>query len=154
MAKREYTPLLSEGFKEIGRWELDKMFLEPFYNNEQRKKLIDKLQLYLDELLAVGLDAEVWIDGSFTTEKPEPEDVDIVILFNRSEVESLTGRKAELFESIVMDRDIVKANYGVDVHFMDKDDQIDRNTWIQTFGFDSRKISTKGIFKVIINPNV
>ena len=154
MAKQEFTPLLNEGFKEIGRWELDKLFLDPFTTKEQRKKLIDRLQVYLTEVIAIGLEAELWIDGSFTTHKPEPEDIDLVILFKRSEVDGLNGKKAELFQALIMDREIVKANYCVDVFFIDKDDSLEIAKWANTFGYDSRKIETKGIFKIMLQPNV
>lgn len=154
MAKEEFTPLLNEGFKEIGRWELDKMFLDPFIIKDQRKKLIDKLQLYFTEVLAIGLEADVWIDGSFTTQKPEPEDIDLVLLFDRQEVDNLDGKRAEMFQGLIMDRDIIKAKYCVDVYFIDKNSREEMDEWINTFGFDTRKIATKGIFKITLKPNV
>ena len=105
--KREYPAILSEGFQQIGIWELDKYFLIPFGNNEHRKKLIDRLQVYLNDFLALGIEAEVWIDGSFTTQKPEPEDIDMVFLLNRSDIDNLTGNKAVFFESLLLQRDEV-----------------------------------------------
>lgn len=154
MSKQEYPPLLKEGFEEIGLWQLDKLFLEPFSSNDQRKKLIDRLQVYLSEFKAIEIDAEIWLDGSFTTNKPEPDDIDLVFLLKRSDIDMLTGKKADLFQSLIMDREIIKAKYHVDVYFIDKDDTDEIIKWAETFGFDSRKINQKGIYKITLKQSV
>jgi hypothetical protein len=146
--KREYPAILSEGFQQIGIWELDKYFLIPFGNNEHRKKLIDRLQVYLNDFLALGIEAEVWIDGSFTTQKPEPEDIDMVFLLNRSDIDNLTGNKAVFFESLLLQRDEVRSRYHVDVYYIDRDDPSEVKKWQNNFGYDARKLGTKGIFKI------
>lgn len=78
MYKKEYEPLLENGFKEIALWQLDSHFLEPFGENEHRKYLINRLNAFISEFLSLSIDAEIWIDGSFTTLKPEPQDIDVV----------------------------------------------------------------------------
>ena len=144
--KKEYAALLNEGFQQIGLWELDKYFLNPFGENEHRKKLIDPLQVYLTEFDALGIDAEVWIDGSFTTEKPEPDDIDMVFLLNRTDIDNLTGNAAVFFESLLQQRDEVRSRYHVDVYYIDKDDPSEVLKWQNNFGFDARRLNTKGIF--------
>lgn len=154
MYKKEYVPLLEKGFKQIALWQLDNIFLEPFGENEQRKQLIDRLKAYLSEFSYLGLNAEVWIDGSFSTLKPEPEDIDVVFLLDESEINSLTDRKLKLFEELFLNRDIVKARYSVDVYFIDRNDEIEKQKWITTYGFDSRKINSKGIYKIQLSKDV
>lgn len=148
MYKREYNPLLENGFKEIALWQIDSIFLEPFGENEQRKKLINRLNAYLSEFSYLGLNAELWIDGSFSTIKPEPEDIDIVFLLDVDEVNNLADRKRKLFEELLQNRDIIKARYSIDVYYIDKNDEIEKQNWIRTYGFDSRKINSKGIYKI------
>ncbi len=154
MDNREYPPLFDEGFKEIGLWELDKYFLDSFNEKEHRKLLIDKLQKYLDEFKKIGIDAELWIDGSFATRKPEPEDVDIVFLFDRGDIEQLQGIKQKIFEHLLQDRRQIKARYSCDVYYFDKNDDLDISKWIETFGYDKSQTNTKGIFKVILKSDV
>src|ERR1041385_4562928 len=115
MYKKEYPPIFGEGFKEIASWQLDKIFLEPFKDNERRKELIDRLKAYLHELEALDMDMEVWIDGSFATMKPNPDDVDLVLLVDRKAIDTLNGKLALLFRHLVMNRDIIKARYLCDV---------------------------------------
>lgn len=86
MYKREYNPLLENGFKEIALWQIDSIFLEPFGENEHRKQLINRLNAYLSEFSYLGLNAELWIDGSFSTVKPEPENIDVLFLLDVNEV--------------------------------------------------------------------
>nr|WP_315197530.1 hypothetical protein [uncultured Flavobacterium sp.] len=154
MYKREYEPLLENGFKEIALWQLDTIFLEPFGENDQRKQLINRLNAYLSEFSYLGLNAEVWIDGSFSTLKPEPEDIDVVFLLDENEINSLNDRKLKLFEELFLSREIVKARYSVDVYFIDRNDEIEKQKWITTYGFDSRKINSKGIYKIQLSKDV
>ena len=154
MYKREYNPLFDNGFKEIALWQLDSTFLEPFGENEQRKYLIDRLNVYVNEFLYLGINAELWIDGSFTTFKPEPQDIDVVFLFDKVEINKLQGKKKEMFKALFLERELVKARYSVDVYFIDKNDKDEREKWIRTYGFDSKKINSKGIYKIQLHTNV
>lgn len=154
MYKREYEPLLENGFKQIALWQLDTVFLEPFGENEQRKYLINRLSAYISEVLSLGLNAELWIDGSFSTHKPEPQDVDVVFLLDEDEIQDLNERKQKLFEELFIRRELIKARYSVDVYFIDRNDEIEKQKWITTYGFDSRKINSKGIYKIQLPKDV
>lgn len=154
MYKREYEPLLENGFKQIALWQLDIIFLEPFGENEQRKQLINRLNAYVSEFLYLGLNAELWIDGSFSTHKPEPQDIDVVFLLDENEIHNLSDRKQKLFEELFLNREIIKARYSVDVYFIDRNDEIEKQKWISTYGFDSRKINSKGIYKIQLAKDV
>lgn len=154
MSKLEYSPILNEGFKEIKLWELDKYFLEPFSEKEQRTYLINRLQEFLNEFRVLGIEAEVWIDGSFTTSKPEPVDIDIALLLNQSDVDSLDEKKAMLFDRLVIQKPHVLARYSCDVYLVDKNNKEEIEEWIRTFGTDYNNINSKGIFKVILKPHV
>jgi hypothetical protein len=154
MYKKEYDPLFEYGFKEIALWQIDSIFLEPFGENEQRKRLINRFNAYLNEFSYLGINAELWIDGSFSTIKPEPEDIDVVFLLDDNEVNNLKDRKLKLFEDLFLDREMVKARYSVDVYFIDRNDEIEKQKWITTYGFDSRKINSKGIYKIQLSKDV
>lgn len=148
MYKKEYKPLFEEGFQQIALWQLDTVFLEPFEDNEQRKYLIDRLIVYIEEFQFLGLEAEIWIDGSFSTLKPEPQDIDVVFLLDQKAIANLDAKKEQLFSDLFMKREEIKARYSLDVYFIDKDDENEKQKWITTYGFDSRKINSKGIYKI------
>lgn len=46
---------------------------------QQRGKLCASLEAYLAELRGIGLEVEVLVDGSFVTEKPDPNDIDLIV---------------------------------------------------------------------------
>lgn len=154
MYKKEYQPLFEKGFQEIGLWQLDKIFLEPFNNKEQRKHLIDRFKAYINDFQFLGLDAEIWIDGSFTTLKPEPQDLDVVFLLNKNDVNALDEKKASVFEELFVKREHIKARYSLDVYFIDINDKEEKNKWILTYGYDSSNLNTKGIYKIKIKNHV
>lgn len=154
MYKKEYQPLFENGFQEIGLWQLDKIFLEPFNNKEQRKQLIDRFRAYIHDFQFLGLEAEVWIDGSFTTHKPEPQDLDVLFLLNANDVNALGEKKATVFEELLVKREHIKARYSLDVYFIDINDEEEKNKWILTYGFDSSNLNSKGIYKIKIKRNV
>ncbi|MCP9755826.1 hypothetical protein EGI26_11730 [Lacihabitans sp. CCS-44] len=148
MAKKEYPPLIKKGFVEIGLWQFDALFLQPFKFNDHRKKLIDSFIVFLEEFKKLGLRAEIWIDGSFTTEKEEPDDIDLLFLLDINEVDNLTGNKAKLFKDLLISREKVKVRFGLDVYFINMYDSKEKAKWIETYGFDSGKLNEKGIFKL------
>jgi len=154
MYKREYSPLFDSGFREIALWQLDEVFLSPFGENEQRKYLIDRIQAFINEFQALGIDSEVWIDGSFSTLKPDPVDVDIVFLFEKEDIDGLDHNKQELFMDLFQNREKVRTRFSIDVYYIDKNNIEEQQRWIETFGFDTRKLNSKGIFKIILKKNV
>ena len=47
---------------------------------QQRGRLCARLADYLAEVRRVGLEVEVLVDGSFVTDKPDPNDVDLIVV--------------------------------------------------------------------------
>ena len=53
---------------------------QSFATNEHREALLERLHAFLDWLVATeSLSMPVYVDGSFTTNKPKPSDVDVVM---------------------------------------------------------------------------
>ena len=81
--KSDSTPMIDSGIKQIGAWQIDQYFLDPFQggvvDTSRRLYLVRKLTAYLSELKKYGIHIEVWVDGSFVTNKPDPEDIDMVV---------------------------------------------------------------------------
>ncbi|MEW6301822.1 MAG: hypothetical protein AB1705_00010 [Verrucomicrobiota bacterium] len=51
-----------------------------FQSNDQRPKLFAKLQAFLEEIRASRLVRFVVVDGSFVTSKPDPNDIDLILV--------------------------------------------------------------------------
>ena len=71
--------VLSEGVHDCTFEELERVFGQ-FQCSDRRIGLTAKLKAYLDEVRNSGLASAVIIDGSFTTAKDEPEDIDLIVV--------------------------------------------------------------------------
>jgi hypothetical protein len=59
--------------------DLTGMCVTKFPLSATRPKIMAGLEHVIAEVQKTGLEAEIWIDGSFLTEKVNPEDSDIVV---------------------------------------------------------------------------
>ena len=151
--KKTYPSLFQEtGLNDIDKCDIYDRFVRPFPTSNRRGMLATKLREYIDkvEILASqnGLSLEIWIDGSFTTEKLEPDDVDLLVSGRGCEVNTLPV----MFQGtlgVLLDNNFTKVNYNCDVYFCDKDNEQNRSYWRGWFLFD-REECPKGIARVHI----
>ncbi len=77
--KDDFPPLLPEGFHPMSLADLRLLCVNRFSSSITRPSIMDGLEKVVYELNKSGLHLEVWVDGSFTTEKLNPDDSDIAI---------------------------------------------------------------------------
>ena len=127
------------------------MFVLPFEDKSRRKYLIDRFVLLLTEIVGFGIDFEVWIDGSFATTKPNPEDIDLLFLFDMGLLNGLTGEQQTRLDRIFgSGRMETKIRYACDVYVRPIDDRRGREYWSGFFGQD-REGTKKGIARLILH---
>lgn len=82
-----------------------------FQGNEQRPRLMIKLSEFLEEVRASGIVREVLVDGSFVTDEPSPNDIDLVVV-----LPSTHDRAAELLplQYNVVSKKRVRSRFGFD----------------------------------------
>lgn len=136
----DHSPLFNPGFHEIEINDFDKLFVEPFNDCSRRKELAGKLKLFIDKLIDVGASFEIWIDGSFVTEKVKPGDIDIAVIFEPQEINSLPQNQIEFLNT---DHNVLKIRYNLDVYYV-PNNMHDKSYWKGLFGF-SRSEQPKGI---------
>lgn len=142
--KTEFPPLLPPGFHEIPLEEYEDHFVTPFNSQARRQHLVDQFRLVCDLLKSFGFTAEIWVDGSFLTEKPEPGDIDIVC-FLPTNVLSAEARNTV---SILMKE--AKVRYGCHFNVAPQADKKAAETWGNFFGV-SRRQQPKGIAILKVN---
>ena len=149
-----YKPLLPSGIKDISLGELDSLFLKPFGINPIRKRLLANLRRYLTKLQKIGIPFEVWIDGSFVTNKPEPNDIDLVIGVHKGDIAALLASQLELLEGLTYKRKRINLQYGIDVYVVNLESEPERQKWISNFSIGASKEEQKGIFRIKFDANV
>ena len=82
-----------------------------FQGNEQRPRLMAKLTDFLKEVRASGIVREVFVDGSFVTEEPSPNDIDLIVV-----LPSTHDHAADLLplQYNVVSRKRVRSRFGFD----------------------------------------
>lgn len=71
--------MLPEGVWDCSLAEIEARF-SGFDRTAARRELFANLKAYFEEARGVGLIRAVFVDGSFVTDKPEPGDVDLIVV--------------------------------------------------------------------------
>jgi len=127
--------------------ELEKEFVTSL-NNQHRTELFQKYINYSDSLKSVLSDISLlqWIDGSFVTKKPNPEDIDLVTFVTANSVEAIGTRIEDFKYPLSLEK------YGVDAYIVkvyDREDKqyplyiSDRMYWMDSF--DKTRRNRNGI---------
>lgn len=120
----------------------------PFDNPGRKRELLDGLRAMLFAIRQMDLRIEVWIDGSFTTQKPNPVDIDVVIYYDPIAVQALEeSDQNALFE--IADTNLSKLRYECDPYLVPNNEQQWRSYWRGWFGF-SRNGEPKGIARLFL----
>lgn len=146
--KAEHPPLFAPGFHDINEADIPRFFVEPFNEKDRREKLAAGLAQLLEKLKELALKFEVWLDGSFATEKPEPEDIDVAVFFDINAVNALDddGKRALEVLSIQVD---TKVRYNCHIYFIPNHDPNIRSYWRGWFGFARGEVP-KGIPRMFV----
>jgi hypothetical protein len=103
--------VLPEGIHRCSIEEIDRLF-GGFSGSDRRIQLTQKFQTYVKDVRAVGIAVAVIVDGSYVTKKPQPNDIDLILVLPDD-----FDLSAELLpmEYNTQSRRIVKKLYGLDV---------------------------------------
>jgi len=145
---KEEEPLLEPGLHDFQLNEIGNHFLQDFPESKTRAGLISNLNSYIDYLLEFGVPIELWIDGSFTTRKVDPNDIDLVLFSPASALNTLPPEKQQNFQ-VLTDRATIKNHFGLDVLFCPAEDHNLRSYWRGWYGFN-RHEQPKGIARVMV----
>jgi len=144
-----YLPLHPDGFKDIVVGDLERLFVKPFGNvGAKRAELCKKFKEWLSEVKSIGAPLTIWVDGSFVTQKSEPEDIDVVCIMESSHLRNLSleykNRLSELFKT-----QEIKLRYGCHVFPVIAGNSKQYTYWLRHFGYNRDK-SPKGIFRIFL----
>lgn len=87
-----------------------------FAHNEHRLNLLHKLRDFMTFLEEKGLCLPYYVDGSYSTDKPFPRDIDLVL-----DCSAATGEQMRTAFALMRSRDEIKTDFDVDywVYFPD-----------------------------------
>ena len=141
-------PLLEPGLHDFKLDDIGNHFLESFPDSTTRSDLIHGFREYVGHLSSFGVPIEVWIDGSFTTDKLNPNDIDLVVFSPAANLNALSEDKQLSFRAL-LDQPSIKRRFGCDVYFSPTENKEMRSYWRGWYGFD-RNEQPKGIARVMV----
>lgn len=133
------------------------MCVKVFPLSKTREKIMDGLEAVINILSTEKILAEIWVDGSFLTEKINPEDSDIVMVIESDVYGKGTPKQKQLIDVISMNLKNTKYLCDSYVHIeypkghpLYWDGEWMRAYWIRQFGV-SRGREDKGMAVVSIS---
>lgn len=152
--KKEYSDLLGEGFHDVPLEDFEERFVHPFDDGERRARILRRFKQFISEFDALKIPYEAWVDGSFTTRKDEPEDIDVVFIVREDE---LTGasKQAKIWIRTTFHgphRKATKRRYLSDVFLVLHSEEQSRGYWQHLFGTYRDDATPKGIARFRFSP--
>lgn len=146
----KFNPLYVAGIHDKNEIEIIGELIDNFAKKAKREHIWDRFKAFIDEVKKIGIDFEVWLDGSFVTDKEEPGDIDVIFFFSNSDLASLSPDQNKYVSFLFgkPSKSIIKARYECDVFVCPKEDLNMRSYWRGWFGF-TRSEEPKGIVRFI-----
>jgi hypothetical protein len=95
--KSEFAPLLPPGRHLMTVASVSQLCVTPFTTSVTRAPLMARLEVFVTWLRQNVVICELWIDGSFISEKIDPEDIDLTFLVHGDVYDALSpALKAEI----------------------------------------------------------
>lgn len=145
--KEEYAPLLDVGFHDLDVSALRRLCVTRFSASITRRSIMENLEGLLALLQQNGMRGEVWVDGSFTTEKLNPDDVDLILVLDSEEFGRFTPEQRTFFQwfssTSLYDR-FRCDNYGMVRDAARSENEWTLAYWLRQFGW-SRGNEMKGL---------
>ena len=150
--KEEFPPLLAPGFHELGIDGVKRLCVDRFAQSLTRRLIMKNLHELIEMAQREEIRGIFWIDGSFLTDKLNPDDVDLVLVIEQSEFRKMTPRARKFFDwfkSTDLYPDYKCDNY----HFIQGGPVENEYTyayWLRQFGFNRPATAMKGLAVVNI----
>ena len=142
-----HPPIFPPGFSEITVDALESSFVAPGFDTPLRRRLTGQLRAFIMELARIRVHGDVWIDGSYTTRKPHPQDVDIALVMSPAALQALAGeeRKQLGYYGDQDGRAYVRRRWQVDFYIINAMDRQRVRYWRTLFSNNPDQSNPKGI---------
>ena len=134
VSKPDSPPLLPAGKHHLSLAELEELAVVPFSSEGPRSALFNDLTSLVQRLSTFGIKCELWVDGSFLTEKPDPADIDLTIVIGRVDFDLMPSAMKN--QVIMLCSKSHPLNASLDCYIVDNGDQSRLAYWDIMWGSD------------------
>lgn len=146
--KLSFSGLLPAGFHIKTLEEVKILCVENFPSSTTRPAIFNSfVENFIEPIRKMGFMCDIWVDGSFITEKEDPEDVDVVIEFDVNKPHQM---EKFYYIKAAMCNPEFKHDCLCDVYAVATNNQPNVAYWMGQFGFN-RDRSPKGLAVIQIN---
>jgi len=110
--KDEFPPLFPGGLHSVTMVDIRNICVNAFPDSLRRPQIMAGLDAIHLRLLGLEISGEMWVDGSFTTQKQEPDDVDVVVYTAAEYFDKGTQEQQDFLNWLSDDKDKVKALFS------------------------------------------
>lgn len=112
-----------------------------------RRHLTDQLRSFIHHLQELGVRGDVWIDGSFATQKPEPQDIDVALAIGWPALTAMTDANKQRLAYLMNEegRAYAQAKWNVDFYVFRATNFNERRYWFELFSKNPDSSNRKGI---------
>lgn len=150
--KPEFPPLLPPGLHPMDTGALRRFCVLRFRDLVTRLRIMDNLDQIIEQINKSGVQGFIWIDGSFLTEKLNPDDADIALIVSSQTFNAFTQPQRDFFHWFRRNN-FQKShridNYGVIIEQQSAAGELWYAYWLRQFGF-SRADQMKGIVTITV----
>ena len=114
--KPEFPPLLAEGMHPMSLAELENLCVTPFPLSSTRKGIMAGLHTVVSRIAEAGIRCDIWVDGSFLTQKIDPVDVDIIALIPAEFYDAGTDQQRDVIEWLTSGENLPRREFRCDTH--------------------------------------
>lgn len=145
--KEEFTPLLQIGIHNMDASAVRRLCVDRFQHSVSRPRIMNNLEKLIERINHSAIAGVIWVDGSFLTEKLNPDDVDIVFVVSRATYRAMTRDQRQFWvwykQNSFYDSHRIHNHWAV-LDPQDVSGEYIYAYWLRQFGF-SRGDEVKGI---------
>ena len=146
-----FPPLLSLGWHQLSITRLRQLCVDRFPLSNTRERIMQGLEEIIKRLRSKDIVGELWINGSFLTEKINPNDADMVLFIQETFLEHATTEQVETINWVNSNlKDSLCCDSYISIEYPESHPQHSygeywRAFWTRQWGFDRDASPTKGI---------
>lgn len=146
-AKMAYPALFPPGLVNIELNRLEDAFVAQPFDTPARRRLTSLLRLFIQELTRLGAQGDVWIDGSYATKDPHPQDIDVVLVISPLVLRAMPRANSEQlgYYGNMKGRAYVRTKWHIDFYIVAANNYKHRDIWQKLFSNNPDQSNPKGI---------
>jgi hypothetical protein len=94
----DFPPILPPGRHVMTLEQIKALCVDAFSNRARRSELFHHFEELVQSFLVGGIPCEIWLDGSFLTEKEAPRDLDVTVIIEADVATNLSADQQKLVD--------------------------------------------------------